>query len=187
MDLYFYLFSWLYLVACATSLIRDRTWSPMFSLNHWASREVLPRVSEDAWDRRLCVLGCSVVSDSLWPRGLQPARLLCPWDSPGKNTGVGCHFLLQEIFWTQGSNPGLLHCRWILYLLNQKVKPGKAEWRFLPSQGFEETSIRFHCLQDHCGLPGTQTQLEHLEGCYVGAAGKQKGIKSCQNPISAVV
>ena len=40
---------------------------------------------------------CSVVSDSLRPHGLQPARLLCPWDSPGKNTGVGCHFLLQLI------------------------------------------------------------------------------------------
>ena len=35
--------------------------------------------------------------------------LLCPWDSPGKNTGVGCHFLLQEIFLTQGSNLSLLH------------------------------------------------------------------------------
>ena len=38
----------------------------------------------------------SVVSDSLWPHGLQSARLLCPWDSPGKNTAVGCHFFLQE-------------------------------------------------------------------------------------------
>ena len=37
----------------------------------------------------------SVVSNSLWPHGLQPSRLLCPWDSPGKSTGVGCHFLLQ--------------------------------------------------------------------------------------------
>ena len=37
----------------------------------------------------------TVVSDSLWPHGLKPARLLCPWDSPGKNIGVGCHFLLQ--------------------------------------------------------------------------------------------
>ena len=50
----------------------------------------------------------SVVSDSLWPHGLQPTRLLCPLDSPGKNTGVGCHFLLQGIFPTQGSNPHLL-------------------------------------------------------------------------------
>ena len=37
--------------------------------------------------------------------------LLCPWDFPGKSTGVGCHFLLQGIFLTQASNPGLLHCR----------------------------------------------------------------------------
>ena len=56
----------------------------------------------------------SVVSDSLQPGGLYPTRLLCPWDSPGKNTGVGCHFLLQGIFPTQGSNPGLLHCRQML-------------------------------------------------------------------------
>ena len=53
----------------------------------------------------------SVVSDSLQPHGLWPSRLLCPWDSPGKDTGVGCHSLLQWIFPTQGSNLGLLHCR----------------------------------------------------------------------------
>ena len=45
----------------------------------------------------------SVVSDSLWPHGLQPTRLLHPWESPGKNTAVGYHFLLQGIFPTQGS------------------------------------------------------------------------------------
>ena len=50
----------------------------------------------------------SVVSDSLRPYRLQPARLLCPWDSPGKHTGVGCHALLQGIFPTQGSNLRLL-------------------------------------------------------------------------------
>ena len=54
----------------------------------------------------MCV--CSVASDSLWPCGPQPTRLLCPWDIPGKNAGVGCHFLLQGIFPTQGSNPQLL-------------------------------------------------------------------------------
>ena len=40
-----------------------------------------------------------------------PARLLCQWNYPGKNTGVGSHFVLQEIFQTQGSNPSLPHCR----------------------------------------------------------------------------
>ena len=44
----------------------------------------------------------------MWPTGLQPARLLCPWDSSAKNTGVGCHALLQGTFQTQGSNPCLL-------------------------------------------------------------------------------
>ena len=52
------------------------------------------------------------MSDSLQPHGLLPARLLWPWDFPGKTTGVGNHFLLQEIFLTQGLNPGPLHCRW---------------------------------------------------------------------------
>ena len=56
---------------------------------------------------------CSVMSDSLTPQ-----RLYSPWNSPGKNTGVGCHALLQGIFTTQGSNPGLPHCRWILYQLS---------------------------------------------------------------------
>ena len=46
---------------------------------------------------------CSALCDPM-----QPSRLLCPWDSPGKNTGVGCHFLLQGIFPTQGSNLSLL-------------------------------------------------------------------------------
>jgi len=50
---------------------------------------------------------CSNVSDSLQPHGLKPARLLWPWNFLGKNTGVGCHFLLQGIFPTQGSNPHL--------------------------------------------------------------------------------
>ena len=44
------------------------------------------------------------MSNSLQPHGLEPARLLCPWDLPGQNTVVGCHFLLQGIFLTQGSN-----------------------------------------------------------------------------------
>ena len=42
-------------------------------------------------------------------------RLLCPWDFPGKNTGVDCYFLLQGVFPTQGSNPCLFHCRRIIY------------------------------------------------------------------------
>ena len=44
------------------------------------------------------------------PHGLETTSLHCPWDFPGKNTAVGCSFLLQEIFLTQGLNLGLLHC-----------------------------------------------------------------------------
>ena len=46
--------------------------------------------------------------------------LFCPWDLPGKSAGLGCHFLLQEIFPTQGSNLGLLHCRQMLYHLSHQ-------------------------------------------------------------------
>ena len=59
-----------------------------------------------------------VMSDSLQAHGQQPARLLCPWGFPDKNTEVGCHFFLQGIFPTQEWNLSLLHllhCRWILY------------------------------------------------------------------------
>ena len=88
----------------------------------------------------VCVSG-SVVSSCLWPLGLEPARVLCPWNSPGKNTGVDCHFLLQGIFPTQGSNSGLHHCRQILYVLNhgglgRGFLPPREEgghWMALPS------------------------------------------------------
>ena len=68
----------------------------------------------------------SVLSNSLQPHRLQPARCLCPQDSPGKNTGVGCHSLLWGTFPTQGSNPDLLcllHCRQILYPLSHLGSP----------------------------------------------------------------
>ena len=67
-----------------------------------------------------CCLVTNIMSDSLQPYGLQSTRLLCPWNSSGKNTGVSCHFLLQESFSTQGSNPGLLHCRQIHYHLSHQ-------------------------------------------------------------------
>ena len=65
------------------------------------------------------------MSDSTQPHGLQPTRLLCPWDSPGKNTGAGYHALLQWIFPTQGSNLHLLcPIHWQLGSLPQ-APPGK--------------------------------------------------------------
>ena len=61
----------------------------------------------------LCVLSCSVVSNSLRPRGV----------SPDKNTGVVCHALLHGIFPTQELNLSFLHCRWILYQLSYQGSP----------------------------------------------------------------
>ena len=78
-----------------------------------------------SWSPYFCcaVFRHSVVCDSLWPHGL-----LCPGssvlgDSPGQSTRVGCHVLLQGIFPTQESNPGLLHCRQVLYHLNHQGGP----------------------------------------------------------------
>ena len=70
-----------------------------------------------------CCLFSSVISDSVQPHGLYPTRHLCPWDSPGKNPGVGCHALLQGIFPTQRLNLGLLHCRQIPYSLSHQGNP----------------------------------------------------------------
>ena len=69
------------------------------------------------------MLGHSVVSDSLWPHGLWPTRLLCPWGFARQEYWSGLPCLLQGIFPTQGLNPGLLHCRWILYHLSHQESP----------------------------------------------------------------
>ena len=97
-------------------------------------------------------LAMYITVDSLQPHGLQPARLLHPWDFPGKNTGVGCHFLLQGIFPTQGQNPDLPHCRQIVYCLNHQGSLKR--WRIMCSNKFEtfcekkswtKTSLMLHC------------------------------------------
>ena len=66
----------------------------------------------------------------------EATRLLCPWNSPGKNTGLHSHSLLQGIFPTQGSNSGLMHCRQILYYLSHQGSPRILEWvAYLFSKG----------------------------------------------------
>ena len=61
------------------------------------------------------------------PVGWSPTRFLCPWDSPGKNAGVGCHSLLQGVFLTPGWNLGLAHCRQTLSQLSRRG--GVLNWR----------------------------------------------------------
>ena len=90
--------------------------------------------------------------NTVQPHGLEPARLLCPWDSPGKNTGVGCHALLQGIFLTQGWNPHLIHwqvgslplappgwtpadiCDVLLLQIDSFTGPGLIKWMWVGEQ-----------------------------------------------------
>ena len=90
----------------------------------------------------VCVQLCTTHYD---PMDCSSTRLLCPWDFPGINTGVGSHSLLQGIFPTHGLNLRLLHRRWILYSLSHK---GSC-WR--SGEGFK--------------LP---TPSGHLHGCPTG-------------------
>ena len=107
----------------------------------------------------------SVVSDSLQPHGLYD-----PWNSPGQNTGVGSLSLLQGIFPTQGSNPGLPHCRQILYQLSHKGFPRlemKAKTPYLPEgrswvKGYLELIFTKSCDCDRCPVC---LRLEFLWNC----------------------
>ena len=110
---------------------QSHLWSPVLGVRAlWGCREEHDRACQlgDKQPQQICLfraalLSHSVVSDSWQPHGLQPARLFCPQDFPGKNTGVGSHCFLQGIFPTQGSNLGLLHRRWILYHLSHQGSP----------------------------------------------------------------
>ena len=105
-----------------------------FSLNVMASlvygnHPLRCKKNNCSWRRALCKYSESHldVSDSLWPYGLYS-----PWNFPGQNTGVGCHSLLQGIIPTQGLNPGLPHCRRILYQLSHQGSPRILEWVAYP-------------------------------------------------------
>ena len=87
------------------SQTKDQTSAPcmeVWSLNLWTTRAVL---ISSFFVVVVQSLGCVQL---FWPHGVQPTRLLCSWDFPGKNTGMGCSLLLQGIFLTQGLNLHLL-------------------------------------------------------------------------------
>ena len=120
------LFATPWTVACqvppSMGFSRQKYWSglPLPSPGGSSQRGDLSRICSSGrgvLDHCACSVASFSASGSLWPYGLYPARLLCPWDSSGKNSGVGCHALLQGIFPIQGSNPHL-HRRQILYLLS---------------------------------------------------------------------
>ena len=118
------------------------------------------------------LLSSSVTSDSLGLFGLQPTRLLCPWDFSGKSTGMSCHFLLQGIFLTQGLKLHLLcllHCRWTL--------PIEPYW-----SGF---TIYKNQLQWNCFWNGkvrsSETFLFHKSNKNIGQTNKQTNKKNSPN------
>ena len=96
-------------------------------------------------DCRLVVKSCPTL---LQPNGLYLGRLLCPWDFPGKNTGVGCHFLLQGIFLTWALNPCLLHWQLNSLPLSHQRSPQKPDTRpdqnlsSLPTEGDQALTLR---------------------------------------------
>ena len=95
---------------------------------------------------KICYLVTKSCTTLLWPPCTVLIRLLCPRNSPDKNTGVSCHFLLQGIFPTQGSNPRLPHCRQTL--TKRRLKTGRA----LRDQSQGE-NFNAHCLLPPFPLP----------------------------------
>ena len=102
----------------------------------------------------VCMLSNLIMSNSLHPCGLQPARLLCPWDSSGKNTGVCCHALLRGIFLTQGSNLQLLCLLcWQAGSL-PLVPPGKTNYASSESVSVAHSCLTL-CNPTNCSPPGS--------------------------------
>ena len=121
-------------------------------------------------ERKCKKVFCSVVSDSLWPHGLQLTRLLCPWNFPGRNTRMGNRTLLQGIFPVQGSNPGLTRCSQIPYCLATREVPypvhrKSQSWEFgvegrgSEMRGWGQEKWLKGCLRS-CLAPGLITTLK---------------------------
>ena len=103
----------------------------------------IPPWAYTAWDS-LCFLDWvdyflshvrEIESHSVMSNSLRHHGLYSVWNSPGQNTGVGSFSLLQGLFSTQGLNPDLTHCRWILYQLSHKGSPRILEWVAYPFYG----------------------------------------------------
>ena len=98
---------------------------------------------------------------------LRPHRLYSPWNSPGQNTGVGSLSLLQGIFPTQGSNPGLPRCRWILYQLSHRFKE-KSCCPLGEDPALLQRLVSFIFSLDCQELIWKANNAMLSEGCYIG-------------------
>ena len=103
------------------------------------------------WTQKFII--CHVLSQSC-PILCNSAPFLCPWNPPGKNTGVGSYYsLLQGVFQNQGSNPGLLHCRQILYCLSTREARHISHLEVYKKENLNEqnelTKVVLKCLYIH--------------------------------------
>ena len=104
-----------------------------------------------------------------------PARFLCPWNSPGQNTRVGNLFLFQGIFPTQGSNPGLLHCRQFLYHLSHQGSP-LSVYKIMLILGDDQGPIQTGTDSTHVG--GGLGRMRTME-----SPGKDQGLASSEGEL----
>ena len=104
------------LQACCPQVSFSISSSPFPSHHPPGSFSSSVKVKSESEVAQLCPTLCN-------PMDYSPPSLLCPWNFSGKSTGVGCHFLLQGFFLSQGLNSGLLHCRQTLYLLSHQRSP----------------------------------------------------------------
>ena len=124
----------------------------LFFLPHWREGRRHKTLSGERYI--LCAVLCLVAQSCLslcHPVDCGPPGSSVHGDAPGKNTGVGCHALFQRFFLTQRSNPGLWHCKQILYHPNHQGSPRKLEWVAYPF--FRGSSP-----------PGNQTEVSCIEG-----------------------
>ena len=134
----------------------------------------LRTTTQKYWASQVVLVSRSVVPDSLRPHGLQPTRLLCPWDFPGKDTArILLPFAFPGIFLTQGSNPDLLHCRQILYRLSYKgtlpMRRDKEELSSIPGWkrslgGKHGNSLQYSCLENPMDREAWQARVHGVPG-----------------------
>ena len=133
------------------------SWTGRLFLYSWANQESPFKMNESE--------SCSVMSTSLQSHGLYGL-----WNSPGQNTGVGSQSLLQEILTTQGSNPGLLHCRHILYHLSHQGSP-----RILDCIAYPCSNISFRLRNTALQVDSLPTELSRNEWWRSIEYGQMKG------------
>ena len=135
----------------------------------------------------LCVLCCSLVSNSSRPRGLQPTRLLCPWNFSGKNPGVGCHFLLQGIFPIQGfffsyfPQNSVSKIRLSTEAQRPRFRHQNQTWERSPGSkpGLREKRVPFLPSEEELWRPGNKTRSACASG---GISGRRSVVPDCATP-----